>query len=184
MHIRPHALLMDTVAVSSEESSLVIRDPYQRWRVWLRGRVAGGEGSPARSTLSALVNMASLVPDLTHLVIRLLADPAVPPRRKARLAAALAWRLSPVDLVPELLLGPLGWLDDLALFAWALEGLLGDVPAEVLERHWAGSPSGLQAVRQAVAVTDEVLGAGLIGKAMQVATAPLRMAKILRRTAP
>ncbi|MFN3630927.1 MAG: YkvA family protein [Casimicrobiaceae bacterium] len=32
---------------------------------------------------------------------------------------AVFYLLSPLDLLPEALLGPLGWLDDLGVLAWA-----------------------------------------------------------------
>jgi len=37
---------------------------------------------------------------------------------------AIAYILSPLDLLPEALLGPLGWLDDLGVLAWAARQVL------------------------------------------------------------
>ncbi len=37
---------------------------------------------------------------------------------------AVFYILSPLDLLPEALLGPLGWLDDLGVLAWAARQVL------------------------------------------------------------
>ncbi|MEN9560333.1 MAG: hypothetical protein RLZZ502_1544, partial [Pseudomonadota bacterium] len=37
------------------------------------------------------------------------------------LLLAAAYFVSPFDLIPEALLGPIGWLDDLGVLAWALK---------------------------------------------------------------
>lgn len=156
-------------------------DPWQRLRGRVRGAIAGDGESGARRTLTVLADFALAVPDLAHLVGRLVADPAVPARRKARLAAALAYKISPVDLLPGLVLGPVGLVDDLAVLVWALDGIVNEVPAEVLERHWAGSPEALAALRHAIAVGDDVLGGGLADRAGRLVQLSVKVARAVGR---
>jgi Protein of unknown function (DUF1232) len=40
-------------------------------------------------------------------------------KRVAIIVLTLIYVLSPLDLVPEAFLGPIGWLDDLGVLAWA-----------------------------------------------------------------
>ena len=108
------------------------RDFYQSWRQGAR-KWAKKQGVPLK-----LVEYGLAAPDLLHLVTRLLADSRVPAADKARLAIAAAYLASPIDLLPEILFGPVGVLDDVAIVAWALRGLLGPEHREVIKEHWAG----------------------------------------------
>ena len=67
-----------------------------------------------------LVELLPKPPDLTVLLARLLRDDRVPLARKAIAVAGVAYVLSPLDLLPSLLLGPVGMLDDLMIVAACL----------------------------------------------------------------
>src|SRR5690606_974488 len=54
-----------------------------------------------------------LLPDLAVLLARLLRDPRVPRGGKAIALLGIGYVLSPIDLLPEGLLGPIGLVDDL-----------------------------------------------------------------------
>lgn len=105
-----------------------------------------------------------LGPDLLHLCIHLVADKDVPTKHKAKLAAAIAYFISPIDILPEALLGPIGFIDDIAIVAYVLNSLLNDVPDEVLVRHWAGENDVFTVVRSAVMAADRLVGKGLFKK--------------------
>jgi uncharacterized membrane protein YkvA (DUF1232 family) len=57
-------------------------------------------------------------PDLFHLISKLVLDERIPVRHKARLGAAIAYFVSPVDLIPEAVVGPVGYIDDIILAAY------------------------------------------------------------------
>lgn len=101
-------------------------------------------------------------PDLLYLAICLLGDPDVPLRIKLRLGAAVAYFISPIDLLPEALLGPIGYADDIAILAWVLNGMLNQINPDVILRHWAGESSLLVTIQKAIASADKLLGSGLI----------------------
>ena len=68
-------------------------------------------------------------------------DAEVPRRCKAQCAAALAYFVSPIDVIPDVL-GGLGWLDDLYVALLVVNSLLTSVDGEVLERYgWATATS-------------------------------------------
>jgi uncharacterized membrane protein YkvA (DUF1232 family) len=102
-----------------------------------------------------------LAPDLFHLLARLMFDRRIPAVEKAKLGAALAYFISPVDLIPEALLGPAGYVDDVALAAYALSRLINAGHGAVAKELWAGDGDLLEAVQQVLEVADEMVGKGL-----------------------
>ena len=102
-----------------------------------------------------------LAPDLVHLLIRLILDPDVPSKQKSKLIAVLVYFVSPIDLIPEAIVGPAGYLDDVALAAYAVNSLLNHVDEEVIRRNWAGDDDVLATVRSLLATVDQMFGAGL-----------------------
>jgi uncharacterized membrane protein YkvA (DUF1232 family) len=74
---------------------------------------------------------------------RLLADPRLPRRRKAALAALFAYLLSPIDLIPDFI-PVIGHLDDALVAAFALRYVLRGVEPGVLEELWPGRPEQLE----------------------------------------
>ena len=105
-----------------------------------------------------------LAPDLFHLLCKLAADKDVPVSEKAKLAGVIAYFISPVDLVPEVLLGPVGYLDDIALAAYVLNSIINKTDPQIIRRHWAGQEDILMTIKNILAVADEMVGSGLMKK--------------------
>jgi uncharacterized membrane protein YkvA (DUF1232 family) len=53
-------------------------------------------------------NYILLVPDFFYLLVRLTMDNRIPAIDKAKIAGVIAYFFSPIDFLPEALLGPLG----------------------------------------------------------------------------
>lgn len=134
-------------------------DFYQGLRRRIRDRARTREGHSR-----PWVELLFLPPDLFHLLCRLAADPEVPRGAKVRVAVVLAYFISPVDLLPEAFLGPIGYLDDVALTAYVLHGLVDGIPPEVLSRHWAGDSDALAVIRRVLGVLDGMLGGRYWGR--------------------
>ncbi|SDK65581.1 YkvA family protein [Microbulbifer yueqingensis] len=109
---------------------------------------------------SPWVEYILLVPDFFHLLCKLALDPDVPTRSKAKLAGAIAYFVSPIDFIPEAVLGPVGYIDDLALSAYVLNDIVNENP-ELAERHWAGEVELLATIREILEAADEMVGSGL-----------------------
>lgn len=103
-------------------------------------------------------------PDLLHLAICLLSDRDVPARFKMKLAAVVAYFISPIDLMPEIVLGPIGYADDIAILAWVLNGMLNQIHPDVILRYWAGESDVLVTVQKITASADKLIGSGLLKK--------------------
>jgi uncharacterized membrane protein YkvA (DUF1232 family) len=93
-----------------------------------------------------------LLPDVVRLVRRLAADRSLPRRLRVRLWLLLAYLLSPVDLVPDVV-PVLGYADDVVVVAWALRSVVRSAGDEALVRHWPGDPAGLTVVRRLAGLT-------------------------------
>ncbi len=88
-----------------------------------------------------------LLPDLVRLVRRLAADRSLPRGVRVRLWLLLAYLLSPVDLVPDVV-PVIGYADDVVIVAWALRSVVRRAGPDTLERHWPGQAAGLAVVRR------------------------------------
>jgi len=130
------------------------KDFYQKLRIRLK-EWAAGAGKDNKALTYIL-----LAPDFFHLLCKVLLDRRVPAREKAKVGGALAYFMSPLDVVPEGLLGPAGYVDDVALAAYVLNSVLESAGSEVLREHWAGDGDVLEHVRSVIKAADKLLGSG------------------------
>jgi uncharacterized membrane protein YkvA (DUF1232 family) len=79
-----------------------------------------------------------LAPDIFILLVRLMMDKDVPRRARLLIGGAIAYWISPIDLLPELFLGPIGYLDDLVVaVAVVAQVFTGDLEPYA-RKHWTG----------------------------------------------
>ena len=130
-------------------------DFYQALRAriaqWLQGKGKGFRHA----------QLLLLAPDLFHLLTRLMLDRRIPVSEKAGLGAALAYFVSPIDLLPEAFLGPAGYVDDVALAAYALNRLINAGHGEVAKELWAGDGDLLDSIQHILQVADQAVGSGV-----------------------
>ncbi len=129
-------------------------------RIW-----AGGEKGKA----SKYVDLILAGPDLFMLLVRLSRDDRLPGVDKAKLAAAVAYFLNPLDLVPEIVLGPPGLVDDVALAGLVLHDLLERTDPSLVMEHWEGSVDLLDLIRHILAVADTMVGGAAWRRLLAVA---------------
>ena len=72
---------------------------------------------------------------LPRLVMGLMLDRRVPLRLKLLLPAAIVYLVSPIDLIPDLILPVLGRVDDVIVIAVALAVFLAMAPRDVVLEH-------------------------------------------------
>lgn len=102
-----------------------------------------------------------LAPDLFHLLTKLAIDPDVPASKKVKLAGIIAYFISPLDFLPEMLLGPVGYLDDIALTAYILNDIINEVDPQIVRRNWAGEKDILVLVKTILANANNMVGSGV-----------------------
>lgn len=102
-----------------------------------------------------------LAPDFFHLLCKLALEKEVPIKEKAKIAGAIAYFVSPVDVIPEGLVGPVGFVDDVALAAYVLNSIINSCDEEIVVKHWAGEQNLLDLIKEILKVADEMVGSGL-----------------------
>ncbi len=107
------------------------------------------------------VEFILLAPDLFHLLCKLMVESEVPLSKKAKLAVAIAYFISPIDLLPEVIFGPVGYLDDVALAAYVLNDLINEVDPRIITKNWAGEQNILNLIKTILINSDKTLGSGL-----------------------
>jgi uncharacterized membrane protein YkvA (DUF1232 family) len=123
---------------------------YDRLRAQVRPVVPGAH-SDLRDVLLAF-------PDLVMLLVRLLRDPRVGAGDKAVALFGVAYVLSPLDLLPVWLFGPLGALDDVLVVAATLSRVVNHVHPDVVRSHWSGQGDALRLIQRATDWSEEKLG--------------------------
>ncbi|WP_245590477.1 YkvA family protein [Aneurinibacillus terranovensis] len=101
-----------------------------------------------------------LAPDLFVLLARLLKDDRVSPKSKSIAMLAVAYFISPLDIIPEIFLGPLGFADDVVVSVMALNKILGDTDKEIIAEHWNGKENIIEVIRDVLAKADSLIGSG------------------------
>lgn len=91
---------------------------------------------PTKEVLMAL-------PNLFILLGRLAADERIPRESKLALAAATAYFVSPIDLVPDFI-PVLGQFDDLIALLVILDGVLNHLDPNIIREHWRGNIQTLE----------------------------------------
>lgn len=105
-----------------------------------------------------------LVPDVFILLWRLTTDSRVTGKDKVLLVTAIAYFVSPFDLIPEALVGPLGYLDDLVFGVFVLNRLLASTDAAILRQHWSGSDDVLAMIQRVLTAADSLVGSDMLAK--------------------
>ena len=134
---------------------------YDQLRQKLHAWAASKDGQKSK-----WVDYILFLPDFAYLLGALLLDPAIPAKHKAKLGMVIAYIISPLDLLPEGVIGPAGYAEDIALAAYVINQLLNQVDNEIVLKHWKGDGDLLEVVRHIIEVTDEMVGSGLWKKIM------------------
>jgi uncharacterized membrane protein YkvA (DUF1232 family) len=98
--------------------------------------------SPRRKARTTLIRTIRRIPSYVRLLVGTLRDSRVSMIDRALVLAAIAYVISPLDLIPDFI--PfLGQVDDVFLIALALTRLFEQAPRGVILEHWDGEPDEL-----------------------------------------
>jgi uncharacterized membrane protein YkvA (DUF1232 family) len=128
------------------------RDFYQK----IRNRVSDWVDRHGRTHQLAEYILA--VPDLFHLMVKLFFDSDISWKNRFKLGGAIAYIMSPLDILPETLLGPIGIMDDLALAAYVIQDIIDEVGEEKVQSYWAGKKHILSLVEDIIDLVKRRFG--------------------------
>ena len=110
-----------------------------------------------------------LVPDVFILLWRLANDRRVNGKHKVLLGTGVAYFIFPFDVIPEAIVGPIGYLDDLLFGVYILNKMLADTDPAILHEHWSGDQDLLDSMKKVMNAADNLVADGVLGKLKKMA---------------
>jgi len=153
----------DTMLKSTELTGPVSKERadrfYDRMRESIR-KYLDKKGSVAGTAGEYLL----LAPDVFVLMWRLVNDSRVDAKNKMMLGSGIAYYLFPLDIIPEAIFGPMGYIDDLVFAAYLLKRMLSDTDAAILREHWSGRGDILDSIRGVLEAAESLVGKDILSK--------------------
>ena len=143
------------------ESPVTIELNPREQRLYDRLRTRVVERRPGAN--AGIRDLLLLLPDLLVCLKRLMRDERVPATCKALALAGVAYVLSPIDLFPGLLFGPIGLVDDLLIVAVTLSHILNEVHPDIVRSHWSGPGDVLDAIQRVTSWSEDLVTVRLRG---------------------
>ncbi|MGN4125298.1 DUF1232 domain-containing protein [Lysinibacillus sphaericus] len=97
------------------------------------------------------------VPDVFHLLIKTLMDPAIDTKSRSLIGATIAYFIFPMDFMPEGVLGFGGFMDDLVLATFVVNTIINKLGPEVIEKHWTGDDKLLDVLQKIAGTSDQII---------------------------
>jgi len=116
-------------------------DFYQKLRIKIQNWVGKKEGKDNR-----FLKYVLFAPDFFHLLAKLMLDSRIDSKSKSMIGAGILYFFAPVDFLPEIIVGPAGFADDVVVAVYIINTLLNRYPKEIIASHWAGDDQLLAVV--------------------------------------
>ena len=144
------------VLEDDEQSEDMKMDFYRRLRMKIDDYIAEHPELEVAKYLAA-------VPDVFYLLVRLTIDSQVPPSAKAKLAGAVMYYVSPLDLVPDFI-PVVGWLDDLIVGVTLLNRAIDDIDPAIVDKYWLGEDKIYEFIKDILEKGDKLVGTKIWNK--------------------
>jgi len=98
-------------------------------------------------------------PNVVHLLASLLNHELVSIEAKKSLTMAAAYLIWPLDILPEGIIGPLGYVDDILVVVYVFNVMLNGTnlqDKEILTGLWKGRPADLETLREKVLKLESI----------------------------
>lgn len=134
---------------ASEEKKY--NDFYRRLRIKINHWVTSGRlNKKTGRWTDKFMQYLLVLPDLVHLMIKLLGDRGTPARIKGYIVIAFTYLISPIDIIPDFI--PVaGFIDDLLVLVIILNKIINSADEIVLERIknlWAGEDDVFDKIKE------------------------------------
>ena len=132
-------------------------DFYKSLRIKINKWVKSDEGNTHKYVEYILVT-----PDFFYVLWQLMLDERIPYEFKMKVGLVVAYFISPIDLIPEAVVGPIGYLDDVALSAGLLNKMMED-SGDIVEEHWkeVSDINLLKLIKSILKIVDNLIGKGM-----------------------
>ena len=126
-------------------------------RFYDRIRSSIHEFTEGKGVVGKTAEFLMLVPDIFMLLWRLATDSRVAGKDKVLLGSAVAYFVLPFDLIPEAIVGPIGYLDDLVFAVYVLNKILTRTDPSILREHWSGDGDVLETIQRVLTAADTLV---------------------------
>jgi len=101
------------------------------------------------------------VPDFFYVLWHLMIDDRISTEFKMKIGLVIVYFISPIDLFPEAILGPVGYLDDIGLTAALLNTMMDDY-GDIVREHWTKVSNAdiLEVIKDIIRNIDNLIGHG------------------------
>ena len=151
-----------TIEPPQEEPQLLAF--YDRLRQRIRDHLERRAPGLDRRAVEALL----AAPDFFVLLARLSLDRNVPVESRRLIAGAVAYFVLPLDILPEAILGPAGYLDDVVLAATVVSHVMGRGLEPFVDRYWSGDRDVRRALHDVSESARSLLGPGPFARLRQL----------------
>lgn len=117
-----------------------------------------GLGEQVAKYAGTLRDVVILAPVYGMLMFTLMKDPRLNRQQRLWVDAAIAYLVSPDDVIPEEEVGAYGFLDDVFCCAYVTHRIGEELGWDVVEEHWTGERSALEVSNGLLARERELLG--------------------------
>lgn len=97
-------------------------------------------------------------PDFFHLLIKSMLDDRIDTKSKTLIGSGILYFITPIDILPEGLIGPGGFIDDIIVATFIVNILLNKFSPEIVEEHWAGEEKLLDTMKKVSETSDSLIG--------------------------
>lgn len=132
-------------------------EEQQDFYIKLRDKITNFLGSKT-GKVSKVAPYLLFAPDLFHLLIKSMLDNRIDTKSKTLIGSGILYFVTPIDILPEGLVGPGGFVDDVIVATFIVNMLLNKFSPEVIEEHWAGDDKLLNALKKLSDTSDSFLG--------------------------
>jgi uncharacterized membrane protein YkvA (DUF1232 family) len=132
-------------------------DYYKSLRRKINKWVKSDEGSTHK-----YVEYILAAPDFFYVLWQLMLDGRIPSEFKIKVGLVVAYFISPIDFIPEAVVGPIGYLDDVALSAGLLNNMMENY-GDIIEEHWeeVSDINILNLIQSILKTVDNLIGRGM-----------------------
>ena len=155
--------LQQALVEQAESATAITPDRAGRFYDRIRGRIQAYVEKKGQ-VLGKTAGFLLLVPDVFILLWRLFKDSRVSGKDKVLLGTAVVYYISPFDLIPEAIVGPIGYLDDLVFGVYVLNKVLKDTDTAIVRQHWSGDEDVLQSIQRVMNAADQLVSKEVIDR--------------------
>lgn len=166
--IRPKTVNLPAVQEPKALIPVALPEEHQRFYDKLRSKIE--RFIREKGVSDKIAQYVLLAPDLFVTLARLMVDKRVPVAAKTIAGVAVAYFISPLDFIPEVLTGAFGLLDDVVLAVFALRRILVDVDETIVREHWSGEEDLLKVVTRVIRAADDLVGKRILQKLEETLT--------------